>query len=131
MDRNRQTSLPCSNLVQLFAEIAELTSHACSSGFNECSEYKGKPYRCCDREHCEKARQYARAQGVELQETGNTDLPFMSEQGCIVAPHLRPRCALHACSWSWGRSERVLTTPEETEKYNRLREEVERCQLNY
>jgi hypothetical protein len=38
--------------------------------------------------------------GIELKETGNKEIPFMCESGCVVAPHLRPICTIHVCNVS-------------------------------
>jgi hypothetical protein len=89
------------NLVVLYKKIADMTAPICSSG--SCEKFRGLKNHCCSREYCEVTRKFARERyGVRLAETGNDDLPFMGERGCVVAPHLRPVCSIHICDWTWA-----------------------------
>lgn len=77
-------------LVKLYAEIAAHTKPECA----KCCV----PNSCCAKEFCDMAADYAEKQwGETLQPTGHPTLPFMGPTGCVVAPHLRPICALHTC----------------------------------
>lgn len=95
----------------LYQRIADLTSPSCRNGTAECAKFVGNKYRCCEAQYCELTREFAKDKyGIDLQETGNPDLPFMGENGCTVPPHLRPVCAIHLCSWAW--CETTRTAPE-------------------
>lgn len=107
----------------MYAEVATLTNPTCTEGFRECSVYKDKPNRCCERKYCEIAKNFAKEKyGIELEPTGHPELLFMGKQGCVVPPHLRPICAIHACSWSYGHN--CLRNEAETKRYNELRKEI-------
>ncbi len=84
----------------LYSEIAALTEPECSGG---CGGREQRPYHCCERKYCEVAREFAWTRyGLELQETGHPELPFMGESGCVVDAYLRPICALHVCGIAYG-----------------------------
>lgn len=103
----------------LYQRIAGMTAFSCRGGGAECAKFAGSKYRCCERQYCEMARKFAKEKyGIDLQDTGNPDLPFMGEAGCAVAPHLRPVCSLHVCTWSYAA---VSTAPE---GYGGLRAEI-------
>jgi hypothetical protein len=103
----------------LYQKIAELTSPSCCNGMAECAQFAARKYRCCERQYCEMARKFAKEKySIDLQETGNPDLPFMGENGCTVAPHLRPVCSLHVCCFSWA----VKSTA--PEGYQELRDQI-------
>lgn len=109
----------------LYQKIAEMTGASCASGKDECAKFAGRTYRCCDRKYCEEAARFAKeAYGVELQPTGNPDLPFMSERGCVAAPHLRPICAMHCCTWSWAPQSHIEHDEQKGREYVQLREEI-------
>lgn len=55
------------------------------------------PHSCCSPEYCEYADNYSQKQGITLQRTDHSTLPFMGSDGCIVPPHLRPTCTIHTC----------------------------------
>lgn len=103
-------------LVQLYQQMAELTAPICA---NKCRN----KYTCCDKIHCEAAEKYAKERyGVELERGDHPDLPFMGQDGCTVAPHLRPRCTLHTCSVA-----QIGFEPFDSawnEKYMRLRSQI-------
>ena len=95
----------------LYQKIADLTTPSCQNGTAECAKFRDQKYRCCERQYCEQTRKFAKEKyNIDLQESGNTELPFMGEKGCTVAPHLRPACALHLCSFAWPEKEQ--TAPE-------------------
>lgn len=84
-------------LVDLYRQMSDHTKGVC--GGPTC--YKDPKYaaahRCCSPEYCEMAKDWAKAfYDIELKETGHR-IPFMGPEGCIVAPHLRPICTVHAC----------------------------------
>jgi hypothetical protein len=102
------------NLVQLYAEMAALTKPKCG----ECRV----PHQCCNPEQCEFTARLAADSGVMLNRTSHPRLPFMGEDGCVVAPHLRPICSVHVCEnhlWDLGFSE----------KYFKLRDAI--CEAEY
>jgi|SRR5882724_12834375 len=109
----------------LYQRIANLTSPSCQNGTAECAKFVGSKYRCCERKYCELARRFAKEKyNIDLRDTGNPDLPFMGENGCIVAPHLRPICTLHLCSISWADKSHVNQNEEQTKAYFKMREEI-------
>jgi hypothetical protein len=48
----------------------------------------------------------------------------MGESGCIVAPHLRPICALHVCMWSWAPKSHVNHSTTESAAYKALYDQI-------
>lgn len=109
----------------LYDKVVAITSKCCASGFKECAPYQNNKYRCCERRYCELAREFAKEKyNIELKDTGNPDLPFMGESGCVVEPYLRPVCSIHTCSWSWATKQQELVSKEDTEAYNALREVI-------
>src|SRR3989304_1185347 len=105
-------------LIDLYKKIADHTRPECA----QCRI----PYSCCDAMYCEWARSFARAHGVDLKDTGfpnPKDLPFIGPEGCVVPPHLRPICSVHACcinSLGFKKGD-----PKWTKRYFRLRERIE------
>lgn len=80
---------PPEHLVKAFADVADLTAPKCG----QCRA----PHNCCSRAQCEETRTFAKETfGIDLPETDGP-LPFLGENGCTVAPHLRPICAVHVC----------------------------------
>lgn len=78
-------------LIGLYQQISDLTKPKCAECLN--------PHSCCSLEFCETAEKFAFRNGIVLKRLEGTKLPFLREDGtCIVPPHLRPICALHACS---------------------------------
>lgn len=81
------------------------------------------------------AIEVARARwGVELADkrTTHPTLPFMSETGCVVAPHLRPLCTLHTCDINAvGLKVHPKVDAKWDRRYWRLREQIERLELAY
>lgn len=81
------------------------------------------PLSCCSKEYCLIAENYAKDQyQINLQRTNNEKLPFMSENGCIVPPYLRPLCTFHTCKIN---SIGTSGNTEWDQKYFELREEIE------
>lgn len=73
--------------------------------------------------YCEIAEQYSNQQAYDLPKKEAGKLPWMSATGCKLAPHMRPLCTLHVCSInSLGFDPK---DPEFTEKYFKLREQIE------
>lgn len=102
-------------------KMAAFTAPICAAGKDECLY----PHRCCEKKFCEMAREYARSQGIELQE-GNGRLPFLGENGCTVPPHLRPVCTIHVCTVSWAGKSHIEHDPEKTKEYFALRARLEK-----
>jgi hypothetical protein len=113
-------------LIILYEKMSEHTK-------NECAKNCKLPHTCCSIEYCNIAYEYAKEEyGIELQETdlyhdGHTRLPYMSETGCTVQPHLRPLCTLHTCAiYAWG----FKPNDEEwTKKYFEIRERIDEVEF--
>jgi hypothetical protein len=115
----------------LYQKIADMTGSSCANGKDECEKFAGNKYRCCERQYCEMARTFAKEKyGIDLQDTGNPDLPFMGENGCTVAPHLRPICALHVCTWSWAAQSHIQHDEQKKTEYMELRRQIEETERN-
>lgn len=80
---------------ELYQRMADLT-------LPECTNVCNPPLSCCDPLYCQMAKDFAMEYyGIDLPEVGyHPSLPFMSENGCVVSPHLRPICTIHVCSIS-------------------------------
>lgn len=90
-------------LLQLYKKIEELTAPICANGIGLCHQFHRFPQRCCHTKYCEAARKFAKEKyNIKLENTGHPFIPFMGKSGCVVPPHLRPQCALHACEINWG-----------------------------
>lgn len=110
----------------LYQKIADLTSPSCHNGTAECSQFSGNKHRCCQAKYCELARRFAKEKyNVDLQDTGNPDLPFMSETGCTTSPYLRPICAMHVCTVSWAPKSHVENDPAKLAEYTGLRKQID------
>jgi hypothetical protein len=48
----------------------------------------------------------------------------MGENGCTVAPHLRPVCTLHLCSISYAAKSEIPGDEDKTKEYFQLRNEI-------
>lgn len=107
-------------LVQLYDEMSALTAPICAAGADEC----GAPFRCCERKYCDTAAENARKAGVELTPV-NATVPFAGPNGCIVPPHLRPICTLHACTISHAAVSHIEHDPAKTAHYFELRRRIE------
>jgi hypothetical protein len=109
----------------LYQRVADMTSAICASGRDECSRFCGRQYRCCEHKYCDLAARFAREKyGIELQPTGNPELPFMGEDGCTIPPYLRPICAIHVCTVSWAAKSHVENDPEKFRQYMSLRKQI-------
>jgi len=104
-------------LIQLWQEMSQHT-------LSECTHTCRLPLSCCSPEYCLMAKDYAKEEwGISLSSTGNEQLPFMGEDGCVVPPHLRPLCTLHTCQiHAIGIKP---GDPQWTQKYFCLRDEIE------
>lgn len=110
----------------LYQKIADFTSSSCQNGTGECAKFAGKKYHCCEQKYCELARRFAKEKyNIDLQDTGNPDLPFMGENGCTVEPYLRPICAMHVCTVSWAAKSHVDGSQEKFQDYMRLRQQID------
>lgn len=111
-----------SQLVQLYAEMAELT-------LPECRSVCRVPLSCCSAEYCLATIDHARERwGVKLETTGHARLPLMGQGGCVAPPHLRPACTFHTCSVN-GIGCKVGDAAW-TEKYFELRYKIEELEMN-
>lgn len=78
-------------LITLYKAMYDLT-------VPECRYSCLAPMTCCTPAACEFTERFAKEErGVILERTDNPKLPFMSKDGCTVAPHLRPHCTVHTC----------------------------------
>lgn len=105
-------------IIELYAEMAKLTEPHCAG-----LSCKVK-HSCCSAEYCEMSRQYALEKyDTILIDKNHPTLPFMTDKGCIVPPHMRPWCTLHVCSINGlGIIPKFM---EDTNKYFELREQIE------
>ena len=100
-------------LEDLYRDMYELTREHCGC--------RPGVYRCCEARYCQVARSFAKEKyDVDLQDTGHA-IPFMGSYGCVVDPHLRPICTLHACCIAWADHAGFPGDPERTVKYFELR----------
>ena len=103
--------------------MSDMTSPVCE---NECVQYRDKKYRCCEIKYCRLAAKFAKEKyDIDLQPTGNTELLFMGEHGCVVPPHLRPICTLHVCPISYSDKSCINNSEQRTQEYFYLRKEIE------
>jgi hypothetical protein len=115
-EESLSTSSSTSSLEDLYWEMYELTRDHCGC--------EGQPFHCCTKEYCFLAAGFSLLNyGISLSPTGHP-IPFMSEKGCIVPPHLRPICTLHACHISW-RSGEFPNDLERTRQYRALKDKIE------
>jgi len=104
------------SLESLYEEMYQLTHDHCG-----CED---RPFRCCSRDYCELAQKFAREfYGLELGGTGHI-IPFMGVEGCIVPPHLRPACTIHACCVTYADVSGWSEEPERTARYFVLRQQI-------
>ena len=105
-------------LIPLMQEVADFTRPECA----RCPE----PFSCCEAMYCEIARYHAKEYwNVDLVDTGHATLPFMGEEGCVVAPHLRPMCTMHTCRFH---REGTSGDPEWDRKFVKLKDRVEQLE---
>jgi hypothetical protein len=110
-----------SDLISLYRAVADLTRDHCGCD-------PAKPYRCCEPQYCAIAADHAQKYwGVDIASTYiNPDpqpaIPFLGPSGCIVPPHLRPLCSLHACCIAWAPVAEFPGDPDRTREYWRLRD---------
>jgi len=77
-------------LKRLYQEMYELT-------VGECAKCR-LPYSCCSRHHCELAKEWAQEEwSMELPPFNDAEIPYLSNQGCVIEPYLRPMCTFHTC----------------------------------
>lgn len=108
-------------LIDLYQEMYELTQPECASN---CP----LPQTCCSPEYCWMAKEVAKDWGEDVSPLQQRDdgLLFMGPQGCVLPPHLRPHCTMHTCDINAvGCKMRPKPDPEWTERYFRLRSEIE------
>lgn len=109
-------------LIEVYRQMYELTKPEC-----DCS--CPIPHSCCSPEYCEMAEKIALEHwGVDIssKRTNHPRLPFMSETGCVVEPHLRPLCTLHTCDInSFGFKMHPNFDPEWDKKYFDLRDQID------
>jgi hypothetical protein len=120
-------------LVQLYAEMAELTRAKC--GTEQSCRVWNQSKRCCDKMYCDMAIQIAKEDwNVDLTpaedpvENHSGTITFLSKtKGCVVAPHFRPICTLHVCSIN---SVGIDKDTSFTNQYFDLREQIDEIELN-
>ena len=111
-------------LVELYADIAAHTKSECDGQNEGCSSPRG----CCHRIYCEAAQRFAKEEyEIDLSfPNPKAPIPFLGPTGCIVAPHLRPVCAIHACCiTNLGYKKSGENAQAWTEKYFQLRNAIE------
>lgn len=107
-------------LKDLYSQMHDLT-------LPECRKCRA-PLSCCDAVYCEASKQVQKewGEGILAPNTHPT-LPYMSVNGCVVPPHLRPLCTLHTCeinSLGFKKND-----PEWTTKYFSIREQIDILEL--
>ena len=112
-------------LKQLYHEMHEHTRDECAGKNEGCRA----PRSCCDAMYCMMAEMSAKElwdEDLSAKRTGHESLPFMGPDGCVLEPHLRPACALHACCINGiGAKIRGEGAGEWTRRYFEIREQIE------
>lgn len=81
-------------IIKLYKEMYKHTK-------NECAHNCRIPHSCCNYDACIMTKNWAKEYwNIELEITNNNKIPYMSDKGCIIEPHLRPNCTFHTCSIS-------------------------------
>jgi hypothetical protein len=97
-------------LVELYQKLHELTQPACAA----CSHI-GSPFSCCSAEACcQDAFDAFEIAGIILTPS------FLTDKGCVLPPHLRPRCTRYTCAMSWKRER-----PTWADEYDRIVAEID------
>lgn len=117
----------------IYREIASLTKPCCdgAAGKDSCKRIEGyESTRCCDAHWCTFATVWANRvwnKGlVAARDPVSPDVPYLSKtQGCVVDPHLRPICTVHACVIS---SFGAFHDEARNTKYWTLREELDQLE---
>lgn len=79
--------------------------------------------------YCHMAEEYSLEKGYELPpKTDHPRLPYMGESGCILAPYMRPICAVHVCSINGLGFD--PKDPKFTADYFELREKIEAIEMS-
>lgn len=109
-------------LVQIYQKMADLTAPECAGvGKGSCRV----PHSCCDEMACIITKEFALTQGVVLQEypPNHKGAFYLGENGCTVAPHLRPICTVHTCQI--GSLGFKPGDPKWTKKYFKIRDTID------
>lgn len=112
-------------LKELYARIAAHTKPECAGENCGCRV----PMSCCDPMYCAMAEMSAKDlwdEDLSSRRTGHERLPFMGPDGCVLEPHLRPSCSLHACCINGiGAKLQGDGAAEWTKEYFDLRQQIE------
>lgn len=78
--------------VNAFKKMADLTNEKCKT----CPVTE--KYRCCDKMFCAMVAAELKKKGIHIEPTGNPEVPFMGDRGCVVPPEHRPFCSTFVCA---------------------------------
>ncbi len=76
-----------------YKKLAQITCQKC-----ETCPTGGLQYRCCDTMFCAAVESDLTSQGIMIEKPNIGGLPYMGENGCVVAPELRPYCTGFVCT---------------------------------
>lgn len=108
------------NLIQLYADMAELTIGAC-----ERCRASNWENTCCSEDYCQLAIDTAKSVwGEDISHMLLDNGMFLDPQkGCLISPHFRPLCTIHHCeieSMGFFKDNLKLT-----EDYFKLRDQID------
>lgn len=109
------------DIIDMCREISELTLRNCVAR-GGCRGDGSKMGACCERAHCDLAKQTANRCGIEVVLSDDGSLPIV-DGACSIPPHLRFICAVHQCDIASVAAFGSLP-PEDTQRYFELRERI-------
>lgn len=93
-------------------KISALLSPACEANCPDKSRE-----RCCDRRFCELTEKHLKRIGKHYPQPHHLNVPYLSENGCVVPPEYRPLCTMYACP-------AVLEDKKVAKKWKRLEQDA-------
>ena len=112
------TTMPSVAAGRALRRCAEMAKPVCASG----ACYTGR-HGCCHRVWCDCVDRALLDRGIVIEQPWVRGVPFMGEQGCVVAEHLRPICSSYVCRRvdPSRLPEGAFATPEFCEEFDRVR----------
>lgn len=124
-------------LIEAYKSMADHTYKECGDCHSDGSKSNCKTkHSCCAPEYCTIAEQFAKEQwDIDLSNSysldyikSNTPIKFLDlKYGCLIEPHFRPMCTLHAC---------IISSiglkpgnPKWTKRYFQLRQQIEDLEM--
>ena len=90
---------------------------------SECSACR-VPFSCCNADACREAANFAWIFfGIDTKPDFTKAVPFLSETGCTLPPHLRPQCTVYTCDIHAFGFKRDYN-PKWNKRYWQLREDI-------